>query len=119
TLRAIAALKKYLLARRAANSLDAVDEWICLLALNRLTGHSPGFFSVYTLPPNQAVSVKSQVKINAKRNQTPPRRHVPKIILKKSRALLGDCTAETRRTLAGVAPHSLLLTQTADHTPEI
>ncbi len=76
TLRAIASLKKYLLARRAANALDAVDDWICLLALNRLTGHSAGFFSVYTLPPNQAVSVKSQRKINAQRNQTPPRRDV-------------------------------------------
>jgi len=71
TLRAIASLRNYLLARRADNSLDAVDDWICLLALNRLTGHSAGFFSVYTLPPNQAVSVKSQRKINAQRNQTP------------------------------------------------
>ena len=85
TLRAIASLKKYLLARRAANALDAVDDWICLLALNRLTGHSPGFFSVYTLPPNQAVSVKSQRKINAQRNQTPPPRDVPSLILKKTR----------------------------------
>src|ERR1035438_10076670 len=41
TLRAIASLKKYLLARRKADALDAVDDWICLLALNRLTGHSP------------------------------------------------------------------------------
>src|ERR1039457_2139159 len=47
TLRAIASLRNYLLARRAADSLDAVDDWICLLALNRLTGHSTGFFSVY------------------------------------------------------------------------
>ena len=91
TLRAIASLKKYLLARRAANSLDAVDDWICLLALNRLTGHSPGFFSVYTLPPNQAVSVKSQRKINAQRNQTPPPRDVARLILKKTRILLRDC----------------------------
>ena len=35
-----------------------------MIALNRLTGHSPGFFSVYTLPPNQAVSVKAQKRIN-------------------------------------------------------
>src|SRR5207302_7948493 len=70
TLRQIAALKKYLLARRSANSCDAVDDWIWLVALNRLTGHSPGFFSVYTLPPNQAVSVRSQEKINLKRQQT-------------------------------------------------
>jgi hypothetical protein len=35
-----------------------------MVAVNRLTGHSPGFFSVYTLPPNQAVSVKAQQKIN-------------------------------------------------------
>jgi hypothetical protein len=69
TLREIAALKRHLLGR---GTLDPVDEWIALVALNRLTGHSPGFFSVYTLPPNQAVSVKSQRKINADRRQTPP-----------------------------------------------
>jgi hypothetical protein len=119
TLRAIASLKKYLLARRAANALDAVDDWICLLALNRLTGHSPGFFSVYTLPPNQAVSVKSQQRINAQRNQTPPRRDVANLILKKTRILLRDCDAATRQALAGVAPRACLLTQPAAHTPEI
>jgi hypothetical protein len=119
TLRAIAALKKYLLARRASNSLDAVDEWICLLALNRLTGHSPGFFSVYTLPPNQAVSVKSQRKINADRNQTPPPRDVPALILKKTRILLRDCDAATRCVLANVAPRAVLLTQPAARTPQI
>jgi hypothetical protein len=119
TLQEISSLKKYLLHRRQAKTLDHIDDWICLLALNRLTGHSSGFFSVYTLPPNQAVSVKSQIKINAKRNQVPPRRFVPKIILKKTHKLLGDCTADTRRTLAGVAPKSLLLTQASEHTPEI
>src|SRR5262245_12089169 len=54
TLRQINSLKSYLLARRKAGSLDSIDEWIRLVALNRLTGHSAGFFSVYTLPPNQA-----------------------------------------------------------------
>lgn len=119
TLRAIAALKQYLLGRREADSLDAVDDWICLLALNRLTGHSPGFFSVYTLPPNQAVSVKSQRKINAQRQQTPPPRDVPALILKKTRQLLRDCDAATRRVLAGVAPRAVLLTQPAARTPQI
>ena len=119
TLRALASLKNYLLARRGANSLDAVDDWICLLALNRLTGHSPGFFSVYTLPPNQAVSVQSQRKINAQRNQTPPPRDVPRLILKKTRSLLSDCDAATRRVLATVAPRAVLLTQPAARTPRI
>ena len=119
TLRAISSLKKYLLARRAAKALDVVDEWICLLALNRLTGHSAGFFSVYTLPPNQAVSVKSQRKINADRNQTPPPRDVPALILKKTRILLRDCEAAARRALDSVAPKAVLLTQPAARTPEI
>ena len=119
TLRAIASLKNYLLARRAAKTLDAVDDWICLLALNRLTGHSSGFFSVYTLPPNQAVSVKSQQKINARRNQTPPPRDVVKLILKKTRILLSDCDAATLRVLAGVADRAVLLTQSCAATPEI
>lgn len=119
TLRAIASLKQYLLGRRAANLLDAVDDWICLVALNRLTGHSAGFFSVYTLPPNQAVSVKSQRKINADRAQVPPPRDVPALILKKTRQLLRDCDAATRQVLAGVAPQAILLTQPSARTPEI
>jgi hypothetical protein len=118
-IRQIAALKKYLVQRRDANSLDAIDDWICLVALNRLTGHSPGFFSVYTMPPNQAVSVKSQQKINARRKQTPSHRNVPAIILKKSRQLLGDCTAAKRKTVASVASRALLLTQPASATPQI
>jgi hypothetical protein len=119
TLRAIASLRKYILARRADHSLDQVDEWICLLALNRLTGHSSGFFSVYTLPPNQAVSVRSQQKINARRNQTPPPRDVARIILKKTRGLLSECDASIRQVLTGIAPRALLLTQAASRTPEI
>jgi hypothetical protein len=116
TLREVAALKKYLLRR---GTLDPVDEWIALVALNRLTGHSPGFFSVYTLPPNQAVSVKSQRKINADRRQSPPRRSVPDLIFKKSRILLQDCDGDTRSRLRGVAEKSLLLNQPAHATPQI
>jgi hypothetical protein len=119
TLRAISALKKYLRLRRETGRLDSVDEWIEMVSLNRLTGHSAGFFSVYTLPPNQAVSVKSQIKINAKRNQVPPKRDVVAILLKKTRQLLGDCTDETRETLARIAPSARLFTAPADATKEI
>jgi hypothetical protein len=94
TLRHLEALRAWFLARAplAGGAPHAVDDWIRMVALNRLTGHSPGFFSVYTLPPNQAVSVQSQQKINAARNQTPPLRDVPALILKKSRALLSEGT---------------------------
>jgi hypothetical protein len=119
TLRELAALRKYFLRRRAAGALDALDDWLCMVSLNRLTGHSPGFFSVYTLPPNQAVSVVSQRKINEKRKQVPPRRDVVKIILKKSKQLLGDVTPEVRRTLAGVAEQARFTNAPADATPEI
>jgi len=119
TLRAIASLRNYLVARRANNSLDAVDDWICLVALNRLTGHSAGFFSVYTMPPNQAVSVKSQRKINAQRNQTPPPRDIIRLIEKKTRILLSDCDPATRRVLATVAPRAVLLTGPAAKTSQI
>lgn len=91
TLRQICALRRHLLdhaplKERAASALD----WIRMVALNRLTGHSPGFFSVYSLPPNQAVSVEAQLKINARRGQTPPPRDVAQLIMKKSRALLSE-----------------------------
>jgi hypothetical protein len=109
TLREICALRRYLITR-ANNGLDAVDDWIRMVALNRLTGHSPGFFSVYTMPPNQAVSVKSQLKINARRAQTPPRRDIAELIFKKSRALLAEgapvgCDAQLAVTDAARLDH--------------
>ncbi len=119
TLRQISALRKYLQSRRDAGTLDAVDDWISLIALNRLTGHSSGFFSVYTLPPNQATSAKAQRKINEKRGQVPPPRDVPRILLKKTAILLSDCTAATRRALAESFPCAHLLTGPSHHTPQI
>ncbi|MFH1864563.1 MAG: DNA methyltransferase [Candidatus Eisenbacteria bacterium] len=119
TLREVTALRGYLLSRADAGTLDAVDRWIRMVAVNRLTGHSSGFFSVYTLPPNQAVSVESQRKINERRGQIPPRRCVPELILKKSRALLDGLSDEEKEVLAGVWERSLLLTGPASATPEV
>ncbi len=99
TLARIAALRRHLLQRARAGTLDAVDRWIRMVSINRLTGHAPGFFSVYTLPPNQAVSVESQRRINAKRKQEPPPRDVDRLILKKTRALLADCDPALRDRL--------------------
>lgn len=91
TLRQIGALRAYLLDRAPlGGEADPVDDWIRMVALNRLTGHSPGFFSVYTLPPNQAVSVESQRKINEKRRQTPEPKNIAALILKKTRSLLAE-----------------------------
>ncbi len=112
TLRRLRGLRHWLLERDAAGTLDAVDAWIRMVALNRLTGHSPGFFSVYTLPPNQAASIAAQRKINAARDQTPPPRDVARLILKKTKSLLTD----------GVPPPnlpSLLLTGSATATPAL
>jgi len=90
TLREIIALKEYLLEREKNGAMDNVDAWIRMVAINRLTGHSTGFFSVYSLPPNQAVSIKRQRKINEKRNQIPEYRAIKPRILKKSKSLLKD-----------------------------
>jgi hypothetical protein len=119
TLREINALRHYLFQQQRHGRADAVDDWIAMVALNRLTGHSPGFFSVYTMPPNQAVSVKSQIKINARRNQKPPRRHVPELILKKSRKLLGEIDDSTLHMLRRAAAQAVLLTEPAHRTPQI
>jgi hypothetical protein len=100
TLTEIAALRAYLLERAKHGRLDDLDQWIRMVAVNRLTGHSPGFLSVYTLPPNQAVSVASQEKINARRGQTPPRRDVRAIIERKSASLLADVDEATRDALS-------------------
>jgi hypothetical protein len=92
TLKRLTALKAWLLKRAPLDNSDPdpVDDWIRMVSLNRLTGHSPGFFSGRTMPPNQAVSVAAQLKMNAKSGMEPPPRDLATIILKKSRILLRD-----------------------------
>ena len=84
----LAALRAWFIKREQSGALDPVDGWLRMVCLNRLTGHSPGFFSVYTMPPNQAVGADRQRRINAKRGQVPPPRDVDALILRKSRSLL-------------------------------
>ena len=113
TLQQLSALRAWLLNKAPlAGDPSPVDDWIRMVALNRLTGHSPGFFSVYTLPPNQAVSAAAQRKINAKRRQSPPDRDVKALILKKTAALLADGAPPAH-------PKPLLSTGPAQATPAI
>ncbi|MBL6453837.1 site-specific DNA-methyltransferase [Belnapia sp. T6] len=113
TLRRLSALRRWLLRHAPIGSEpDPTLDWIRMVALNRLTGHSAGFFSVYSLPPNQAVSVRSQLRINAARGQTPPDRDVAAIILKKTRSLLSD-------GMPPAAPEYRLSTAPADAVPVI
>ncbi len=112
TLGQLRQLRHYLLTRQDAGLLDGVDAWLRMVALNRLTGHSPGFFSVYSLPPNQAVSLVSQRRINAARAQVPPLRDVAALILRKSARLLADGPPPPH-------PPALLMTGPADATPAL
>jgi hypothetical protein len=130
TEREIVALRRYLLGRREEGTADAVDRWIAMVATNRLTGHSSGFFSVYTLPPNQAVSPKSQERINAQRHQVPEYRDTHRLIVRKTRSLIAGLTASDianlhragadarfftgdARSTRGIAPDSVRLTITS------
>lgn len=112
-------LRAWFLEREAAGRLDAVDAWIRMVATNRLTGHSPGFFSVYTLPPNQAVSAEKQRQLNAQRGQVPPVRDTHALILRKSRRLTADLDADQHRHLAAAARDARFLTGDARSTPEL
>ena len=119
TLREICALREYLMARERRDSLDAVDRWIRMVAVNRLTGHSPGFFSVYSMPPNQAVSVDAQAKINANRKQVPPRRNVRALIAAKTKSLLSDVDSTARAALLRSSQRAQLMTGLSHNTPRL
>ncbi len=119
TLRQINNLRNYLIAKEHDGGLDTVDRWIRMVATNRLTGHSPGFFSVYTLPPNQAVTVSRQQDINQRRNQTPPVRDIRELILKKSRSLLGKLEEHESERMRKASETALFLTGSSDSTPGI
>jgi len=115
----IRGLRAWLLARAAGGGEDGLDRWIRMVATNRLTGHSPGFFSVYTLPPNQAASAAKQRLINQKRGQTPPYRNTRELILKKTLQLLKGLGAGERANLARAAASARFLTGDARRTPEL
>jgi hypothetical protein len=115
----IVSLRTYLLNRQSGCRDDMIDRWIAMVATNRLTGHSPGFFSVYTLPPNQAVSQKSQQRINQKRLQEPEYRDTHRIILSKTKSLLRRLTDADRKNLERSGKQAVMLTRDARSTPEI
>ncbi|MCW5605261.1 MAG: hypothetical protein KIT18_12030 [Burkholderiales bacterium] len=119
TLHEILGLRLYLNRRLREGTEDAADRWIRMVATNRLTGHSPGFFSVYTLPPNQAATPESQIKINRKLGQTPQYRDVRALILRKSMQLQGALNAADRWRLHEAAARARFLESDAAATPEI
>jgi len=115
----IVALREYILKRRADCRDDMIDRWIAMVATNRLTGHSKGFFSVYTLPPNLAVSQKSQHRINQKRQQIPEYRDTHGIILKKTKSLVRSLSPAEKMMLKQAGKKARLLTGDARSTPDI
>lgn len=92
TLLGLESLKEWLSVMAPIEELipNQTADWIRMVAINRLSGHSPGFFSGRSMPPNQAVSVASQIRINTKLGVIPPIRDIPRIINKKTKTLLKD-----------------------------
>lgn len=119
TLGELLSLRKYLHERKEKGTEDGIDAWIRMVATNRLSGHSPGFFSVYTLPPNQAVSPAGQLKINIKRRQEPEYRDVKRLILRKSVQLLKRLTYTDRENLSKYGKAARFFTMDARQTYEI
>lgn len=112
----VRAMRQWFSSRREKNTFDYLDGWIQMVATNRLTGHSPGFFSVYTLPPNQAVSREKQVLLNSSRNQRPEYRDTRALILKKSRQLLAGIRPEEMANLKTAFSTALFLSSDARTT---
>ncbi len=119
TEREIIGLREYLAARRQSGEEDEVDAWIRMVATNRLTGHSSGFFSVYTLPPNQAASPDAQRRINARLNQRPEYRDTRAIIMRKTASLTRGLTEAQRIVLRAAGASAVLLTCDARRTGAI
>lgn len=116
TERELLALRRYLSGRRDDYTEDAVDRWIRMVATNRLTGHSPGFFSVYTLPPNQAASPENQIRINQRLNQQPEYRDVRALILRKSSQLQRKLKPLDRERLHAAAETAAFMQDAAAST---
>ncbi len=88
TLSHLIAIKNWFAEKEMNNTMTNTDHWIRMVILNRLSGHSSGFLSVKTMPPNQAVSLEKQAQINKKYNRTPEPKDLLSIVMRKSISLL-------------------------------
>ena len=96
-----------------------VDNWIRMVATNRLTGHSAGFFSGYTLPPNQAASQKSQKVINERLGLSPPYKNTKEIILKKSKSLYRNLNSKIVEKLERIGQSAIFSNKDSRDTSHI
>jgi DNA modification methylase len=112
----ICSLRSYFMQRKANGEFDSLDAWIRMVATTRLSGHSSGFFSVYTLPPNQAVIPSRQIIINKKLKQVPPYRNTKALIAKKSKQLLSGLSKQEREMLYQIEEKSQILCTDARNT---
>lgn len=69
---------------------DPAADWIQMIALSRLTGHSSGFFSVKTLPPGQMTTIAGQKRMNERYGRVPEAKDLRHIISSKATQLLRD-----------------------------
>ena len=115
----IVSIQNYLQNRKQNNKEDDIDRWIRMVATNRLTGHSINFFSIYTLPPNQAMSAEKQKKINQQKNQTPEYKDTKKIIMKKTSHLINRISLNEKKLLKKAGKKSLFFNKDARFTYEI
>ena len=101
------------------NDLDtsnSVDNWIKMVSTTRLTGHSAGFFSGYTLPPNQATTQKGQLLINQRLDISPPYKDTKSIILKKSRTLQRNLNPSIVKQLFDVGQKAIFSSKDSKNT---
>jgi hypothetical protein len=119
TLAEVLSLRKYLHNQHRKEKEDCVDQWIRMVATNRLTGHSKGFFSVYSLPPNQAISPEKQRKINELRKQQPDYRDTRLLIIRKTKSLVCDLTDKERDLLKMAGNTVQFFTEDARNTSAI
>ncbi|MCW8804320.1 MAG: DNA methyltransferase [Ignavibacteriaceae bacterium] len=115
----IVSLRNYLIRRKKSEEEDSIDEWIRMVATNKLTGHSKNFFSVYTLPPNQAVTQERQRKINIQLKQKPVYKDVKYIILKKTRDLISGINKNLADQLKIIGEKAIFLNNDARFTSGI
>jgi len=119
TEREIRSLRAWCIKRQKDGTLDDLDRWIRMVAITRLTGHSKGFFSVRTLPPNQAVTRESQERLNRKHGLTPQYKDTHALILKKSLSMLGSTNKNEHHRLSVANEDAMLLAGDASVTPEL
>lgn len=87
----LSVIKQLISLRKHVETLDPYTrDFIKMLVCITMTGHSPGYLSVRTMPPNQQIKSERQAVLNKRAEDRPRPKNVADLLIRRAQRLIQD-----------------------------